>query len=487
LLARPWPWFPAAARLGVPVAVFAASLQLMLLRFLVPTPVGMADNGDGARLICQLDVGGGWPRFSHVIFRYPDHPSCGLAYPSTQLWLDRLAKWLGGVFGGGGLNLVDLGLLCSVVASAAITVLTFAFPRAGLRSRLVLVGLLWLVVADSAFFGYFASVYSEAAALLGFPLLAAGMLVLHRPGWRMVAGAALVVLGGVLAAGAKVQTLVIVLPLATALLAWRPALRGRYAFAVRCAVPLVLTAAVGSGALLVQAQGDAFGSSLRPINAYNTIFNGILDGEHDTEGDLAALGLPRHAERYAGRTWWEEPTAASDDPAYGDYRDKITMGNVARFYATHPARTLQILQKGARDTLTGRVSYLGSYGVGGEPGRLEYRVPVFSSLLLALAPLGLFLLVPLWGAIGWLGVRAIRRRGVYEVGLVVLFLLAASVTQFFVSALAEGHEGVKHQVLTLYCLLLAAVLAGVSAFVHRTPLASPAGVDEQRSVVTSRA
>jgi hypothetical protein len=59
------------------------------------------------------------------------------------------------------------------------------------------------------------------------------------------------------------------------------------------------------------------------IDAHNTIFNGIVDGKHDTEVDLEALGLPKHFARYAGRTRWNEPAAHLDD-AYADYKDKST-------------------------------------------------------------------------------------------------------------------------------------------------------------------
>ena len=455
---------PAAVRAGAPAAVFAASLQLMLVRLLVPSPIGLADNGDGPRLICQLDVGNSWPRFEFVAFHYPPAKRCGLTYPSTQLLLDRMAKWLGSALGGSGLNLVDLGLLCSVIASAGITMIAFAV-RLPLAStcwgrRIVLAALLWLVVADSAFFGYFASVYSEAAALLGILLLVAGYLMLHRNRWWPVAGGALVAGGGVLATGAKVQTAVIILPLAVMLLAWRPAVGGRHAFLLRCLVPVVLTAAVVFGSALVLVRGDATAASLREINAYNTIFNGIVDGKHDTRGDLADLGLPPHTERYAGRTWWEGPAAHSDDPAYPEYRDKITLDNITRFYATHPVRTLQLLNRAARDLLTARVYYLGSYGSspGRVPGQLEYRVPVVSALVGAFAPLGLFVLLPLWALLCWLGVRAARRGG-YELCVVILFLLTSAALQFGVAALSEGHEGTKHQTVALYCTLLAGVLA----------------------------
>ena len=51
------------------LSIFAASFGLFLIRFLVPVPVGQADNRDGPRLMCGLGVGPvthGYPRY----FRY---------------------------------------------------------------------------------------------------------------------------------------------------------------------------------------------------------------------------------------------------------------------------------------------------------------------------------------------------------------------------------------------------------------------------------
>ncbi|MFZ0046849.1 MAG: hypothetical protein WAL16_13485, partial [Streptosporangiaceae bacterium] len=46
--------------------IFSCSLLLLVVRFLVPAPVGMADEGDGPRLMCGLGVApvtGGMPRY----------------------------------------------------------------------------------------------------------------------------------------------------------------------------------------------------------------------------------------------------------------------------------------------------------------------------------------------------------------------------------------------------------------------------------------
>src|SRR3984957_20026516 len=48
------------------LTIFGGSLALFLARFLLPSAVGMADNGDGPRLLCAFGVGpvtGSYPRY----------------------------------------------------------------------------------------------------------------------------------------------------------------------------------------------------------------------------------------------------------------------------------------------------------------------------------------------------------------------------------------------------------------------------------------
>ncbi|WP_409185440.1 hypothetical protein F9C11_14805 [Amycolatopsis sp. VS8301801F10] len=442
------------------LGVFVASLGLLLLRFLVPRPVGMADNGDGWRLLCQL--GGRQldrPSEGFVRFSYGSAPPCDSAYVSSQAWLDWAAGKIGALFGASGvLNLLVLGVLTSVLVAAAITVTVLGLDL-NRRNRLLATALLLLVMADSAFFGYFASVLSEGAAFLGILLICGGLFLVHRPGKLRWAGAAVTVLGGLIGINAKSQTLLLIPLFALALLLTRPSgARGRN----RWALPLAVLALVGAGTLAVQSQGDPANAEYREANMYHAIFDSIVDGKHDTKADLAALGLPESFEQYVGTGWWGE-RAAWHDPLYPQYKDKISRRNVLHYYATHPGRTAEILQQGGVDALTARPANLGSFGeLSGQP-RLskEYRVPVFSGLAALVAPLGLFVLIPIWLLVGWAGVRAFRR-GRREYGIVAFLLVFFAAGQLGLSALGEGIEGVKHQLLTLFPTVLAVVFAVLS-------------------------
>ncbi|MEV4051368.1 hypothetical protein AB0J55_09275 [Amycolatopsis sp. NPDC049688] len=453
----------AEARLGI--GVFGASLALFVARFLVPRPIAMSNNGDGGRVLCGAGITWkGLPEpFVHLA--YPPTPGtpCRPTYLLTQSWLADLAVRIGRLTGlHGTLSLVILGLLSSVIAAAAITAIVLGLPHPR-RTRLFVAAGLLLVVADSAFFGYFAAILGEGAAFLGLLLAVGGLLLTAREGRWSYAGMAVTFAGGVLAVNAKVQTLTVLPILALAVLLVRPGgLRGAW----RWASAVLVVGAIGAVTLYAQQSIEPArapdgtytefpGDDSREINVFNSIFLNIVDGKHDTVADLAELGLPASFAQYAGNGWWH-PHPATMDPRYPQYRDKISRRNVVTYFATHPGRTLGVLDRAATDQLTARPDYLGSFdqSAGFPPHAQEYRVPVVSWLTGLIAPLGLFALLPIWlfvVARTWLQRRT-------ALGVPLAFLFAVSVTQFGTAALGDGIEGTKHQSVALFSILIALVL-----------------------------
>jgi hypothetical protein len=466
--------------------VFTAAVIALLVRWLVPGPVGAADNGDGWRLLCQ--VGGGDPdRLSEdwVQLTYPPAPFCFSGYVSSQLWFLRLAGYIGARLGS--TDVVDLrvlGVLTCVLLAGAVTLLAVALPLS-VRGRLAAAALVLLVVADSAVFGFFVSVLSEGAAFFGILVTAAGLVLLQRPDrWRLV-GAVTTCGGALVAVNAKTQTLPLLAALAICLVLTQKPQKIAWA---RWALPLAVLAVTTTGTMVVQ-QAAEVGDEWKQINAYNVIFVKIVR-EEQAVADLAELDLPAPFARYQGVDWYE-PEAARTDPLWPEYTDRVTRRAVARYYLEHPARTVEILHSGAKDLLTARPENIGSYpeASGERAMAREFRVPVLSGLTRLVAPLGLFALVPLWlltavgGAVSW--------RRAQPVAVVVLFLLVAGTSQFGIAALGEGIEGVKHQLIALFCTMLGAVMAGIALMARRQPRAAellprmtdprPATLSTQRS------
>lgn len=450
------------------LGVFATALTVLLVRFLVPRPIAISDNGDGFRVLCGAGIPWkGKPEgFVHLAYGSPAG-ECDATYLLTQSWFARIARSVGGLLGlESTLSLVVLGVLTSVLAAAAIALIVVGLPYSRRVRVFAALGLL-LVVADSAFFGYFASVLGEGAAFLGLLIAVGGLLVAARPGWWRYAGLAAVLFGGVIAVNAKVQTLMILPLLALAVLLVRPAgVRG-----LKRWLPAVLAVAALAGGTAYAQQtvepaklpdgslAERPGDDSREINMFNTIFLTIVDGRHDTAADLADLGLPASFGQYAGNGWWH-PRPATMDPEYPKYREQISRRNVVEYLATHPWRTTGILHRAAGDLLTARPPYLGSFdqAAGFAPEAQEFRVPVASTITKLLAPLGFFALLPIWFLLGWRGWKTRRD----ALGVVLGFLFVVAAGQFALAALGDGLENVKHQVIALYCTLLGVVFALVT-------------------------
>ncbi len=467
------------------LGVFVAALGVLLIRWLVPRPIGMADNGDGWRILCQLGAKElDRPSEFYVRFAYGEAPPCVSEYISSQSWIEKLAAGIGQLLGSSAvLNLLVVGMMGVLLAAGGIAAIVTGL-RLSVRNSVIATAALLLVAADSAFFGYFASVMSEGAAFLGMLILAGGLLLMHRTGpWRYT-GAAVTVLGAMIGINAKSQTLLLIPLLALALLFVRPAASRGLA---RWALPLAVLAVVGAGSALVQGQGDAANAEYREMNTYHVIFNAIVDGKHDTSGDLAALGLPPDSAKYIGTGWWGSDSAPHF-AEYQEFRDKISRRNVAQYYLSHPVRVVEILHKAAKETLTARVPNLGSFGehAGQPPLAKEYRVPILSTVSGWLAPLGLFALLPIWLLIAWGGIRAFRKRaGRREVGILILMFLLFSMGQFLLAGLAEGIENVKHQQLTIFPTLLAASFVAISFLPRRKEESAPLEEAEPEVAVSS--
>src|ERR1044071_4058617 len=207
--------------------IFSAALGLLLVRFLLPVPVGQADNRDGPRPMCGTGLPPGphfpphYPRFfRYAYFPYAPSPECrriGRPYPTSEILPLELARGLTRLLGlPGTINLIALGLIFCVLAAIGITALA-----TGLRVRpwaqLVIAAAVWLIIADAAFFDVFASPFEEPAALTGLLLFAAGLLYLGR-GWRStLAGLALAGPGGIAVVVSKEQYLILALPVCVTL------------------------------------------------------------------------------------------------------------------------------------------------------------------------------------------------------------------------------------------------------------------------------
>jgi hypothetical protein len=502
-------WLPPSARLGVPV--FAVSLVLFLVRFLVPGPVGQADNRDGPRLMCNMGLAPASPLRHHRYFDYayfdyaPNGAACARShlYPSSELVPLHLAKVLTPVFGlPGVVNLIALGVIFCVIASAGI-----AFLAVGLRMRpwaqLLVAAAAWVIVADAAFFDVFASPFSEPAALLGLLLIAAGVLYMGRGGRAGVLGLVLAGGGGFLAILSKEQYLILAAPVCLTLIlasADRRRGGGLRRFLTRQTAAATAVAAI----LALLAAGylgwdytSRYGARLHQIQAVDMIFTDIVTTRANAPAGLRALGLPASWAKYAGRYYWDTGSVRSD-PLYSRYEGKLGTGNIAHYLLTHPGVTIRIGQQAADFAQVYRVTALGDYppSAGHPPHASESRVIVVTWLMKQLPKSGLLLYLPLWAAMTTVGIFALRRRRGKpwhrDGAALVLSMVGCAVAAFIPPAFFAGISTTRHMVGMNFATALAFVVSvaltgsmirqAVTARLDRpAPVTTPAILEPPRS------
>jgi hypothetical protein len=465
---------PAAGRW---LAFFGGALAFLLIRLLVPTPVGQADNRDGPRLLCGIGlnpVTGHHPRFFRFsYFEYLPSPGCAgrHPYPSAALLPLEIGRALTPLFGlPGDLNLIAVAVLYCVLAAVAIASLAV-----GLRIRwwaqLLVAAAATVLIADSAFFDVFAGPFSEPAALVGLLLVAAGVVYLGRGGRATVGGLILAGTGGFLAILAKEQYLVLAAPVCAALVLATMG-RGRRRFRTREATAGLLVAA----ALAVLAGGywawdytSPYGQRLHHIQAVDMIFTDIVTSRSAAPAQLRTLGLPESWAKYAGDYYWDTRSVRFS-PLYARYENKLTDGNIARYLLTHPGTTAAVGQVSAEFAQQFRITALGDYPVSaGHPkGAYESRVVVFTWLFRHVPPkAGLWLYLPLWillTAIAVLALTAGRGRPWHRDGAtLILCMTGCAVVAFVPPAYFSGISTTRHMV--------GMNLATVLALIGSVPLA----------------
>ncbi len=459
------------------LSIFALSFTGLMIRFLVPVPVAQADNRDGPRLMCGLGlepVTHGMPRFfRYAYFQYDTAAKCdGRApYPSSQLVPLEIARLLTPVFGlHGALNMIALGILMCALAAVGIASLAMGL-RIRLWAQLLVAAVIWLFIADSAFFDVFAGPFSEGAALVGLLLTAAGVLYLGR-GWRStIIGLVLAGTGGFLAILSKEQYLILAMPIClTIVLAtaqpghWRRLERFRTR---ECAAAFGVSAllAIMTVAYLGWDFTSHYGKRLHYIQAVDMIFTDIVNKRSTAGPALRALGLPASWKRYAGRYYWH-PRSVRTNPNFFRYVTKFTDSNIAHYLITHPASIWTIGQAAAIQAQKFRVTQLGDYPVyaGHRPGAYESRVIVMTWLMHQLpAGLGFGWYLPLWGAMAVLAIAviAMRRpdRWQRDAAVLVLCMTCCAATAFIPPAYFAGISTTRHMVGTNLSTGIALVFA----------------------------
>jgi hypothetical protein len=463
------------------LSIFAASLGLFLVRFLVPTPVAQADNRDGPRLLCGLGLGpvtGGHPPFfRYAYFEYVTRASCGsrAPYPSSELVPLEIGRVLTPLFGlRGALNMIAVGVLMCVLASVGIASLAVGL-RVRLWAQLLIAAVVWVIMADAAFFDTYGGPFSEPVAMVGLLLVAAGTLYLGRGRRSTPIGLALAGTGGFLAILSKEQYLILVVPICLTMVLATAApgrwYRLRRFRTTEAAASLVVAAALVFLTVVYVAWDftSNYGKRLHYIQAVDMIFTDIVTNRATAPAQLRSLGLPVSWAQYAGRYYWENGSVRTS-PDFSRYEAHLSDATLARYLVTHPGSIISIGQTAAEQAQLVRDTVLGDYPAqaGYPPGHIESRVIAVTWLMQRLpARAGLLWYVSLWCAMAAIAVAALaraRRLPWHRDGAVlVLCMVGCAVAAFIPPAYFAGISTTRHTVGTNLATALALTVAAALA------------------------
>lgn len=333
-------------------AAAGAALFILSYLLLLRPIIGVADNGDFARIMNSTGL-----------FYLPDDPAnryfgfvnrlygigyaipFGGGYLSTELPLVLLAVFINkSVLGTAYFDIRFLAAIyILVLATAAFYIARYCRKRAGIAG-LIPALLVVLIFADIGYTSYFNSLYGEPVTFVFLLLMAAMALVLATEAKPAVWVLALFCVSMLFFAGAKVQNSPA--GLLAALLCVR-------LVKVRKDTLWRVTAIV-SAVLVIVVSFASYASVSRDIkicNKYQTVFYGILRNSPDPAGDLAELGLDPSLAVLAGTNYFMEkyPIDIKNSEFQKMLYDKVSYINVASFYLRHPGRLLQKLEYAAEN------------------------------------------------------------------------------------------------------------------------------------------
>jgi hypothetical protein len=444
------------------IAIFA----VLGYQLLLPPIVGLADQGDYARLLGPFHLGPTVKAFEQRYYgflnrtytRDPTFRTPGWEGFTSQYLFVGCAVALNRLISKDGL--LDIRVL-GVIHIAAF--LGASYWLLGATRRLphhYLISLaLIFIFCDVGYVSYFNSFFSEPASYLFLLLLLAVWLeIISGEANRL----ALFTVCGVLFITAKPQNCIAGILLAGYVLRFRWIVKKRLPAPV-CSVVL----ACASVAMYLEAP-----KMLRRAAVYNMVFMTIVPGSPDPAEELRSFGLDPGLAKYAGTAAFSPNTMFWYPEFQEQLAKRVNHFRILLYYLQRPARFLRLVQGVLPRSTSLRAEYSGNFEqASGYP-------PMFRSKAFSLwsdfrehwfsryASIPFLLLIVSVPVALWVAVRArnIRKRLLAECYCMLALLALVS---FFTTILGDAHDTVKHlfvyNVLTDICATFAVVVAVASA------------------------
>lgn len=481
------PWWGRLAPFGVGLFGFVLVLY-QLFGFTGRPVIGIADNGDGERLACQLHLVGAPPRgfsqyWSYVTLTWQHSTSAAAScnqwitsqrYPTSEIFLVRWAMWLSAHLGfSATVDLRVLGLLCAAIFGVLAGLLCKVAPGR-LRWRVVASVLVVLIFADAAFAPFFVSMFSEPAALLGIVALCVAWLWSPSRTWQRALGAVFITAAAAVVAFDQTALVPVAVVVAFGLLWRRSNARTTWGTVAFKAVAVVMVMVLAWGSVTYEHYQSKVIGAPQPFVA---VFDTLLVHSPNPAADIRWLGGSPELLRYTGYNYWSKQGPVDrNDPNYTAFAKSFSWLKLAEFYVAHPVEAADLYQRQASEAATMRSTLMGNFaaGQGGAPRALACRYCSVSSVVPIIAPIA-WLVLPIWLCIAAAtGLLLTRRRGREPpwraLGELLVVLPVAALSLLLASALGNGDGGaIKHDVPFDLCAallvpLLVLAVAGIVDF-----------------------
>jgi hypothetical protein len=437
------------------IVVVAAAAILAYQLFVSPV-VGLADQGDFARMIGRFGYGPE-DRSATIAFVAPkyvpdpsfrqrewEQASSEYLFVGCALLLNKL------ISRDGKLDIVVIGLVHMIAFLAAFARLLVVTKRYRASTFFWIVGL--IALTDVGYAAYWNSFYAEPASCIFFLLLAAESIAIcnsERVSSRQITLWTLWAILWIIAKAQNAPLGVLLTLFSVRLWWWTPERRARHFAMVSSAL---LAAATLMNIATIPAR-------VQWADAYNQLFLAVLPESKNPAADLKALGLDAQLVKYSGTGAWSPGSGFHEMVASGLIGSKITHAAIGRFYLLHPARIWRHAKALMPVAFSLRPEWCGNFErtAGYPPGTRSATYNLWSSFHeVHLRRFGKFIVIlllmsPMIAAVAWIGLPEQRLR-------IELFALlsACCLTAFLVAALGDAWDNVKH--LLLFNLLLDACL-----------------------------
>lgn len=430
-------------RLNLLRGALGAAAVILIYQLCVPPILGLADQGDFAKIIGHFGYGpeDKSPDLKYAFvertyvpdptFRQRDWEQWTSEYLFVQsaLLLNKL------ISRDAKLDIVVVGMVHMLVFLAAFARLLFRTKTCRAAPLLWLAAL--LVLTDAGYVAYWNSFYPEPASCLFFLLLLSESLAICQASHVSRLQIARWSLWAVLWVMAKPQNA----PLGVVLALFSLRLR-------TSALPFVL---IGTAAVV---SVMTIPLSTQRAATYNQVFMAILPDSTQPAADLQSLGLPADLVRYSGTGAWSAGTAFTEMESSGLIGIRVTPATVARFYLSHPRR----VWRRAKAVLPVAFSLRPTYGnfersAGYPPGARSATFSLWSAIheryftRCGKIILITLLITPALVVAAWFRIPTYRRPLEFF-GLLTVFCLLS----FVVAICGDAYDNVKH--LFLFNLLV---------------------------------